>query len=173
MLPIFNWTKRGPDRVARNVRVEKVNGYFPNRAMFPKLTVHRSCRLDRTTFRRDRAPSWRRVKQAAGVSSFLSVGQLYQTDWSGDRLPIKWKPTTCYFPTRFWCSQKVDVVLALPLLADLFYARPSRRTASIEISSAVSLTRATLRLLRLATRVRHFSFRRTLANIRQRYYTPW
>lgn len=27
----------------------------------------------------------------------LSVGQLYQTDWY-DRLPIKWKPATCYFP---------------------------------------------------------------------------
>lgn len=100
--------------------------------------VRRNCRLDSNavaTFERiliQRGSivwlkSWREGTLAAGVPGFLSVGQLYQTDWS-DRLPIKWKLATCYFPTRFW-SVRREGRRRFRLLASYtaFYTRPSHR----------------------------------------------
>lgn len=88
----------------------------------------KDCRLDRSTLS---GPSRERIggpvlkereKERRGEGGetracpvSLSVGQLYQTDWY-DRLPIKWKPATCYFPDTLLIAGGRKVVLASPEL---------------------------------------------------------
>lgn len=123
-----------------------VDSAAPGQIRWPVVIKSANCRLDRDTRSRHfrTHPETRRgARGPRGPPGFLSVGQLYQTDWS-DRLPIKWKQATCYFPTRFWCSEKVDVVLASPC----FCAWPSADSDRDLNDTAVSLTwRAELRPL--------------------------